>query len=164
MGILLRALRVSPLLNELSLWRNFLRTISALLKPFFNFSVALYSLYMIYASIGLEVFGGKISQTSIVELMAKDDDVDESWLYLNFNDYVMALNTLFGMMWLNDWEKITRMYELTYSDESDGLVLIYFITFVELANLIFVNIIIAFVIDTYQSIDETLEAEQEAKE
>lgn len=34
----------------------------------------------------------------------------------------------------------------------------------ELANLIFVNIIIAFVIDTYQSIDETLRAEQDAKE
>ena len=39
----------------------------------------------------------------------------------------------------------------------------FFITFMQLANLIFVNIIIAFVIDTYQSIDETLEAEQEAK-
>jgi len=34
----------------------------------------------------------------------------------------------------------------------------------QLANLIFVNIIIAFVIDTYQSIDETLKAEREAKE
>lgn len=34
----------------------------------------------------------------------------------------------------------------------------------QLANLIFVNIIIAFVIDTYQSIDETLIAEREAKE
>ena len=33
----------------------------------------------------------------------------------------------------------------------------------QLANLIFVNIIIAFVIDTYQSIDETLEAERQAK-
>ena len=40
----------------------------------------------------------------------------------------------------------------------------FFISFMQLANLIFVNIIIAFVIDTYQSIDETLEAEIEAKE
>lgn len=40
----------------------------------------------------------------------------------------------------------------------------FFISFMQLANLIFVNIIIAFVIDTYQSIDETLEAEKDAKE
>ena len=56
------------------------------------------------------------------------------------------------------------MYELVYNEEKDTAVLLYFITFMQLANLIFVNIIIAFVIDTYQSIDETLEAEIEAKE
>ena len=56
------------------------------------------------------------------------------------------------------------MYELIYDDEKDPAVILYFVTFMQLANLIFVNIIIAFVIDTYQSIDETLKAEQEAKE
>ena len=61
-GILLRSLRVSALLNEMEIWRNFIRTIRALFKPFLNFSVTLYSLYLIYASIGLEFFGGKINQ------------------------------------------------------------------------------------------------------
>lgn len=61
MVILLRALRLTSLLNEIDLWRNFIRTIRALLRPFFNFSVTLYSLYMIYASIGMIVFGGAIS-------------------------------------------------------------------------------------------------------
>jgi len=60
----------------------------------------LYSLYLIYASVGLEVFGGMINQESITELMVKyPDDIDESWLYLNFNDYIMSMNTLFGLMW-----------------------------------------------------------------
>lgn len=40
----------------------------------------------------------------------------------------------------------------------------YFVTFIELANLIFINIIIAFIIDTYQSIDLTLKAESEARQ
>lgn len=56
------------------------------------------------------------------------------------------------------------MYELIYDDGKDPAVILYFVTFMQLANLIFVNIIIAFVIDTYQSIDETLKAESEAKE
>ena len=76
----------------------------------------------------------------------------------------MSMNTLFGMMWLNDWEAIVYMYELVLNEEKDTAVLLYFVTFMELSNLIFVNIIIAFVIDTYQSIDETLAAEVEAKE
>ena len=53
MGILLRVLRVTSILNEITLWRNFTRTLGALIRPFFNFGVALYSLYLIYASIGL---------------------------------------------------------------------------------------------------------------
>ena len=164
LGILLRALRVTGLLNEITLWRNFVRTIRALVRPFFNFSVTLYSLYLIYASIGLEFFGGKINSVEVNRLIDAGNDIDESWLYLNFNDYIMSLNTLFSFMWQNDWEAIVYMYELAFDSEKDTGVILYFVTFMELANLIFVNIIIAFVIDTYQSIDETLEAEQEARE
>ena len=72
----------------------------------------------------------------------------------------MALNTLFGIMWQNDWEGIVYMYELLFDYEKDLAVLMYFISFIVLANLIFVNIIIAFIIDTYLSIDETLNAEK----
>jgi len=165
LGILLRSLRVTSILNEISLWRNFMRTIRALIKPFFNFSITLYSLYLIYASVGLEFFGGKINTDEINKLMLEfPDDIDESWIYLNFNDYVMSLNTLFGMMWQNDWQDIVFMYELIYNQQKDTAVILYFASFMQLANLIFVNIIIAFVIDTYQSIDETLKAEREAKE
>lgn len=72
----------------------------------------------------------------------------------------MALNTLFGIMWQNDWEGIVYMYELLFDYEKDLAILMYFISFIVLANLIFVNIIIAFIIDTYLSIDETLNAEK----
>lgn len=65
MGILLRVLRVTDVLVEITLWRNFIRTLRALMRPFFNFGVTLYSLYLIFASIGLECFGGLINQTSV---------------------------------------------------------------------------------------------------
>ena len=55
------------------------------------------------------------------------------------------------------------MYEQVFNDEKDTAVIFYFVTFIELANLIFINIIIAFIIDTYQSIDLTLKAESEAR-
>lgn len=68
---------------------------------------------------------------------------------MNYNDYIMSMNTLFGMMWQNDWEGYVYMYQLVFDMEKDVSVLLYYITFMQLANLIFVNIIIAFVIDTY---------------
>ena len=55
------------------------------------------------------------------------------------------------------------MYELTYDEKRDAAVILYFVTFMQLANLIFVNIIIAFVIDTYIAIEDTLLSEKEAK-
>lgn len=88
----------------------------------------------------------------------------QDWIYLNFNDFVMSLNTLFAIMWQNDWEQLVNMYELLFNGNKDSVVIIYFVSFIELANLIFINIIIAFIIDTYQSIDLTLKAESEAKD
>ena len=161
-GILLRSLRISALLNEIELWNNFIRTLKALFKPFVNFSMTLYSLYLIYASLGMYLFGGEVNREALNRLVEKypDFEAESSWLYLNFNDYVMALNTLFGIMWQNDWEGIVYMYELLFDYQKDLAVLMYFISFIVLANLIFVNIIIAFIIDTYLSIDETLNAEK----
>ena len=120
---------------------------------------------MIYACMGMYLFGGKINTNEMNRLVDKypEFEYEEDWLYLNFNDYVMALNTLFGIMWQNDWEGIVFMYELIFDYEKDLAVLMYFISFIVLANLIFVNIIIAFIIDTYLSIDETLAAEKQAK-
>ena len=162
-SILLRSLRITSILNEITLWRNFVRTLRALVKPFFNFGITLYSLYLIYATIGLEYFGGKISTSYVQEQIDAGVDLDPSWVYLNFNDFIMSMNTLFSIMWQNDWEAIVLMYELVFHDEEDGFVIAFFVTFIELANLIFINIIIAFIIDTYQSIDLTLKAESDAK-
>ena len=68
MAILIRVMRVTSILNEVTLWRNFVRTLRALVKPFFNFGATLYSLYLIYASMGLEFFGGKINRKFMQEM------------------------------------------------------------------------------------------------
>ena len=99
MAILIRVMRVTSILNEVTLWRNFVRTLRALMKPFFNFGATLYSLYLIYASMGLEFFGGKINRQFMQEMADKGFDFEDSWVYLNFNDFIMSLNTLFSIMW-----------------------------------------------------------------
>ena len=100
-GILFRAMRITYFMRELKIWRNFIRAMQALIKPFTNLAMALYSLYLIYASLGVAWFGGMINSESIIIFMEKDsnDIISPEWVYLNFNDFVMAMNTLFGFMW-----------------------------------------------------------------
>lgn len=66
-------------------------------------------------------------------------------------------------MWQNDWEQLVYMYQLLFDLKSNFGVLLYFISFMQLSNLIFINIIIAFVIDTYVQIEETLSLEAQAR-
>ena len=68
MIILVRALRITSYMMELQMWRNFIRAIVAFLKPFARICATLYSLYVIYASIGIQAFGGLINTNSIKEL------------------------------------------------------------------------------------------------
>ena len=86
-------------MRELKIWRNFIRAMQGLVRPFTHLGMALYSLYLIYASIGVAWFGGVLSTDSIKDLMAESDIIAYEWVYLNFNDFIMAMNTLFGFMW-----------------------------------------------------------------
>ena len=69
LGILLRSLRITFFMRELKIWRNFIRAMQALIKPFTNLAMALYSLYLIYASVGVAWFGGLINTDSINNLI-----------------------------------------------------------------------------------------------
>ena len=86
-------------MRELKIWRNFIRAMQGLVRPFTHLGMALYSLYLIYASIGVAWFGGVLSTDSIKDLMDESDIIAYEWVYLNFNDFIMAMNTLFGFMW-----------------------------------------------------------------
>ena len=74
---------------------------------------------------------------------------------------MMAINTLFGFMWLNDWESILLMYQLIDEHSHDSFILCFFISFFVISQYIILNILVAFVIDVYSSMDENLRAEKE---
>ena len=63
--ILLRSLRITSFLMELQVWRNFIKAIQAFISPFLRIIMTMYSLYVIYASIGIMMFGGLLSYESI---------------------------------------------------------------------------------------------------
>ena len=62
-------------------------SIAALFVAFFNLGATLYYLYMIYVTVGQALWGGMISTISVAEMMQVNDDINDTWIYLNFNDF-----------------------------------------------------------------------------
>ena len=103
--ILFRNLRITSFLEELEQWKFFVKAIKVMQGPFFNLIFTLYSLYMFYTLVGMELFGGKINSASFERIFEANDDSDigEDYIWLNFNDYSSGLLTLFSMMLFNNW-------------------------------------------------------------
>ena len=65
--------------------------------PFFKLYFTLYSLYMLYILIGMEIYGGKINSDVFEELFEVNPgtEIAGDYIWLNFNDYFSGILTLF---------------------------------------------------------------------
>jgi len=73
--ILLRLFRLVLFLNEIEMWQNFTKTIGNLLGPFQTLLLALYSLYFLFAIIGVRWLGGLINKDSMKIIVATNSDI-----------------------------------------------------------------------------------------
>jgi len=76
------------------------------------------------------------------------------------------LYTWFGIMALNDWQLIQQMYGHTV-DPIDGkpvITFIFFVSFLVMSYYSILNILIAFIIDVYSQLQETVDIEQKVQE
>lgn len=60
--------------------------------------------------------------------------------------------TLFGTMTLNDWQLYMLMYH--WAGANSATTYIYFVSFIILTQYVLLNILIAFIIDTYSQKQE----------
>lgn len=69
-----------------------------LLDPFTKLFLVLYTLYLVFAIIGVDCFGGWVNVDSIAIIAEESDEVTLDFIYLNFNDLGSAFVTLFILM------------------------------------------------------------------
>ena len=100
-------------------------------------------------------FGGDVNNTSTE--IKNDESVPDLYVYCNFNDLASAFLTLFELMVINNWQVIVEMY-ISISGSMNTL--FFFISLYYLSVVIGLNIVIAFAIDMYNSI-ERLDAQYE---
>lgn len=151
--ILLRMLRIFTFLSELEQWRFFVRTLKVLKGPFFNLTFTLYSLYFFYIILGMHIYGGKITTYEIAKLFDLNPDFDASpdYMWLNFNDFLGGLITLFSMQLFNNWQFIFDQFNFVIDDLM--LSTVYFLSFMVMSTYVIINILMAFIIDVYTSIE-----------
>ena len=154
MTILFRILRIFTFLAELQQWEFFLKAIKVMRGPFFNLTFTLYSLYFLYSLIGQEIFGGKINSEQFDEIfrLNPDSDIGPDYIWLNYNDFASGLITLFSMMLFNNWQFIWDQFD--FAIENKAVTNSYFLSFMVMATYVIINILMAFVIDVYTSIED----------
>ena len=160
-----RTMRIEELLKEMELWRNMANSMSALSSSFLALFVSLYFLYMIYAVIGMRLYGGMINKHSIVELN-KNYGIEILWVYVNFNDYASGLITLYGVMTLNGWNQMMTMFVYAGQelDSRNGpYTFTYFISFILISFYLVLNILVAFIIDSYSQRQDQITLEKNLK-
>ena len=162
-ALLLRMVRIFTFLNELEQWKFFTRTLRVLRGPFFNLTFTLYSLYFFFCTLGMHIYGGKITTEVIAKLFTLNEDFDASpdYMWLNFNDFLSGMITLFSMQLFNNWQFIWDQFNFTIDNRVvSGL---FFFSFMVMSTYVIINILMAFIIDVYTSIEVQHQKEQDER-
>ena len=143
-------LRLGGLLTELPHFKVILYTYMKFAGPFITMMCSLYTVYYIFAQVGMLLFGGLITTES-----AQTDDVGLYALYylINFNDFGASCVTLFAQMVMNNWYNTCNMCcEVVGSNWPR----VYFILFWVASVLIMLNLVVSFVLEVYSGQSEKL--------
>lgn len=104
-------------------------------------------IYFVFALIGMAMFGGVIRKN--LEIFA--DNTNPGVYYMdNFNDMLSSFVTLFTLMVVNNWQFQIDMYVAALDNTH---IRIYFIFFFYFSVVIGINLVIAYVLDMYSSVE-----------
>jgi hypothetical protein len=140
-----------------------MKAVKVMRGPFSNLCFTLYSLYFFYTLIGMEIYGGKINTKTFEDFfeLNPDAEIGSDYIYLNFNDFASGLITLFSMQLFNNWQFIWEQFDFTI--ENKMVTNCFFLSFMVMATYVIINILMAFVIDVYTSIEDGHKEEKSAR-
>lgn len=115
--------------------------------PFFlNLVSMLGIVLLIYAQIGIHLFGGEINSNTPTkyETITGGVVMTDSYARLNFNSFPTALMFLWSFIINNNWIPLSIQ---CMANDGNPLVWVYFISFNIITNTFILNIVIGFIID-----------------
>ena len=126
--------------------------------PLSKLFLVLYSLFAFYSLCGCWLFGGWIDTEVFPSLIELDNNIQPLYVYLNFNDFASGIVLLFAIMIANNWQYI--VHEVSLQTNYVSAVNLYFISFFFLCCYLILNILFAFIVESYTSIDDDLKEKE----
>jgi len=145
MLVLLKLTRVLKLLYKVEKYKIIFKTFVNLIPVFGMLLGVLMSLIYIYSLIGIEVFGGKVYPEN--PQIYKNPSIPPLYVYNNFNDFGSGVVTLFELAVVNNWNVIAYMHIQVTSPWSS----VYFISFFLVSVMVALNLVVAFIIDMFNT-------------
>ena len=143
--MLLRLLRVLSLLGEVEQYRIIFSTFVSLIPHYMQLLGVLTSIFYIFSLIGVQIFGGLIYKEN--DDIYSDASIPSDYIYNNFNDFPSGLLTLFELLVVNNWFVVADMF----CDVTNYYARWYFIIFYILGVVVAVNLMVAFIIDQFNT-------------
>lgn len=134
------------------------------LIPFLkSFLGMLLIIFFIFATIGGNLFGGRISNKTPSLYKEKTNmDLPTNYFYINFNDLPSSILALYVNVINNNWIYFTNMFILDEEDKRTHLRW-YFVIFQLITNLFVMTILIGFIIDNILKQFEKMIEEEKKK-
>ena len=150
--IFVRALKMMTLMYEIKSLRIIIETLKNLLEPISLMMATLLIVYYFFALAGMQIFGGKITKDLPYPLTQGTNTVPATYHLDNFNDFISSLITLFTLMVVNNWMfQVSQFIVVMEGEINENLVRLFFIIFYQFSVVIGINLVVAFVLDMYDS-------------
>jgi len=146
--ILIRLLKLLGMLYEIKGMRIIIETTKNLVVPLGNFLIIMLTIFYTFALIGSALFGGHIKRDSVPVIV--DPGVADMYTLINFNDIAMSYVAMFSLIIVNNWLDCVAMCCAIMGSNNYRF---FFIVFYYFGVIIGLNIVIAFAIDMYGSVE-----------
>ena len=147
--IFIRLWKILSLLYEIKSMRVVMETMRNLVTPLVNLGGVLFTIYYLFALIGMAIFGGKVQKN--MKVIVGDTSIPDIYHLDNFNDLLTSIITLFTLMIVNNWMVTVQMFVDVMNNNS--YYRWYFVAFYYFSVIIGINIVVAFAIDMYTSVE-----------
>ena len=134
------------MLKEVRVWRQILHTIDALLTPFYTLLMIQFLIFYLFSIVGDRIFGGDVTMND--NPMFQEGAVSRIYVNINFNDTLSSFLALFSLMFNIETLEITLQNT-------------FFLVYYFISVIVIINIIVAFVIDIYEAIDQIYKEKEE---
>eukprot|EP00762_Andalucia_godoyi_P006102 ANDGO_00385.mRNA.1 Two pore calcium channel protein 1B len=143
--VLMRSCRCIRVISIFDDYAKILNTLFQVYPALISYGAIQFSCFYVFAMVGMQAFAGLIDKNNVA--LQADPFGQSDYYPISMNNFQDAMGTLFILQVLNNWDTVTSGYVTVTSKWAR----LYFIIFYIVAVIILLNIIMAFIMESFSS-------------